>query len=189
MGRVFGNDSATTAYYAGQARTFTLGFDDPANSEMDAARAAASYLGVQNLGILAESGDVRTALDTAARCFGEPFADDAAWSNYLISQFARKHVTVALSGDGGDELFGSYGRYWKRARAAMRSLLGRWRRRGAATGPAAPPTTGGGFGTRGLNRVNHPSLVDAKILRRPVNHRFDRAWLLLVLAKRLDLNA
>jgi asparagine synthase (glutamine-hydrolysing) len=165
-----GLDSATTAYYAGQVRTFTLGFDDPAKSEMDAARATASCLGVQNLGILAESGDVRTALDTVARCFGEPFADDAAWSNYLVSQLARKHVTVALSGDGGDELFGGYGRYWKRSRSpahAARPLLARWRRRGTATGPAALPATGGGLGTRALDRVIHPSLVEPG---------YDRLW-------------
>jgi asparagine synthase (glutamine-hydrolysing) len=108
-----GIDSATIASFAGQISTFTLGFEDRGVSEADAARSVANHLGTDHHELTANARDVRTAVDTIARCFGEPFGDNAAWSSYLVSQLARAHVTVALSGEGGDELFGGYKRYWK----------------------------------------------------------------------------
>jgi asparagine synthase (glutamine-hydrolysing) len=157
-----GLDSATVACYAGKVRTYTLGFDDPSRSEVHAARSAAAYLGTEHREILATSGDVRTALDTVTQCFGEPFGDDAAWSNYVVSQLARTQVTVALSGDGGDELFGGYGRYWKGwrphsnyLRAALGRLLGK--RRSTDSGPV--PSRAGGTGPPGIDALLHPSLV------------------------------
>ena len=54
--------------------------------------------------------------------FDEPFGDSAAWSNYLIAQFARREVTVALSGEGGDEIFCGYPRYWSRVGARSNPL-------------------------------------------------------------------
>ena len=56
------------------------------------------------------------------RLFDEPFGDSAAWSNYLIAQFARREVTVALSGEGGDEIFCGYPRYWSRIGARSNPL-------------------------------------------------------------------
>ena len=53
------------------------------------------------------------------RMFDEPFGDSAAWSNYLVAQFARREVTVALSGEGGDEIFCGYPRYWSRVGGAV----------------------------------------------------------------------
>jgi asparagine synthase (glutamine-hydrolysing) len=108
-----GMDSATITYYAGKVSTFTLGLDNPAKSEAAAARSVATHLGTEHHETFADSGDLHTAVDTVARCFGEPFADNAAWSSWLISKKARERVTVALSGEGGDELFGGYERYWK----------------------------------------------------------------------------
>ncbi len=117
-----GMDSATTTYYAGKVSTFTLGFDQRAKSEADAARSAAIHLGTDHHEMIASSGDLRTAVDTVARCFGEPFGDNAAWASYLVSRLARERVTVALSGEGGDELFGGYERYWKLQRENVSAL-------------------------------------------------------------------
>ncbi|MFO1407702.1 MAG: asparagine synthase (glutamine-hydrolyzing) [Steroidobacteraceae bacterium] len=108
-----GMDSATISWYAGKVKTFTLAIDDRSKSEADAARNVATHLGTDHHETAASSGDLHTALDTVARCFGEPFADNAAWSSWLVSKKAREQVTVALSGEGGDELFGGYERYWK----------------------------------------------------------------------------
>ena len=175
-----GMDSATTTYYAGKVNTFTLGFDDRAKSEADAARSVADHLGTTHHEIIAGSGNLRTAVDTIARCFGEPFGDNAAWSSYLVSQLAREHVTVALSGEGGDELFGGYDRYWKLQRGGNSPLdaaLGRfirptsrWGRsiyRRTATGVAAAAARGGGLVGPALDALLDPALLDPD---------YDRLW-------------
>ena len=109
-----GIDSALTAYYLGTPRTYTLGFDSGARSEADAARRAAEHLHTEHLEMTAPLADFAQALDRMPALFDEPFGDSAAWSNYLIAQFARREVTVALSGEGGDEIFCGYPRYWSR---------------------------------------------------------------------------
>jgi asparagine synthase (glutamine-hydrolysing) len=107
-----GMDSALTAYYLDGPRTYSLGFDARDRSELDAARSAAQHLDTQHREMTAHTADFTTALDAMPRLFDEPFGDSAAWSNYLIAQFARREVTVALSGEGGDEIFCGYPRYW-----------------------------------------------------------------------------
>jgi len=116
-----GIDSALTAYYLDAPRTYTLGFDSAARSETDAARRAAAHLQTEHLEMTAPLADFAEALDRLPALFDEPFGDSAAWSNYLIAQFARREVTVALSGEGGDEIFCGYPRYWSRigARSTM----------------------------------------------------------------------
>jgi asparagine synthase (glutamine-hydrolysing) len=117
-----GMDSALTAYYLNTPRTFTLGFDVEERSEAEAARAVAAHLGTRHTAMSAASADLDAALDTVARLFDEPFADSAAWSNYLIAACARRDVTVALSGEGGDEAFCGYPRYWSDIGARSTSL-------------------------------------------------------------------
>jgi asparagine synthase (glutamine-hydrolysing) len=117
-----GIDSALTAYYLSAPRTFTLGFDVEARSEADAARAVAAHLGTRHTAMSAASADLDAALDTITRLFDEPFGDSAAWSNYLIAGCARRDVTVALSGEGGDEIFCGYPRYWSAIGARSTSL-------------------------------------------------------------------
>jgi asparagine synthase (glutamine-hydrolysing) len=107
-----GIDSALTTYYLDGPRTYSLGFDAADRSELDAARNAARHFDTRHTEMTAHSADFLTALDAMPGLFDEPFGDSAAWSNYLIAQFARREVTVALSGEGGDEIFCGYPRYW-----------------------------------------------------------------------------
>ncbi|MEA3132663.1 MAG: hypothetical protein QOG17_509 [Gammaproteobacteria bacterium] len=107
-----GMDSALTTYYLDGPRTYSLGFDARDRSELDAARSAAGHLNTLHTEMTAQTADFAAALDAIPHLFDEPFGDSAAWSNYLIAEFARRQVTVALSGEGGDEIFCGYPRYW-----------------------------------------------------------------------------
>jgi asparagine synthase (glutamine-hydrolysing) len=117
-----GMDSALTTYYLDAPRTYSLGFDARNRSELDAARSASSHLKTVHTEMLAPAADFAQALDAIPGMFDEPFGDSAAWSNYLIAQSARREVTVALSGEGGDEIFCGYPRYWSRVGARSNAL-------------------------------------------------------------------
>ena len=119
-----GVDSALTAYYLDAPRTYTLGFEAGNRSEAAAARQVAEHLRTQHLEMVAPQSDFAGALEKIPALFDEPFGDSAAWSNYLIAEFARREVTVALSGEGGDEIFCGYPRYWSRV-GARSNLLNR----------------------------------------------------------------
>jgi asparagine synthase (glutamine-hydrolysing) len=107
-----GIDSALTACYLDRPHTYTLDFPGDRRSEAAAARAVAAKLGTQHTEMVTRPADLDEALARLPQLFDEPFADSAAWSNYLIAQCARREVTVALSGEGGDEIFCGYPRYW-----------------------------------------------------------------------------
>jgi asparagine synthase (glutamine-hydrolysing) len=107
-----GMDSALTTYYLDGPRTYSLGFDARDRSELDAARSVARHLDTAHTEMTARTADFSAALDAMPHMFDEPFGDSAAWSNYLVAEFARREVTVALSGEGGDEIFCGYPRYW-----------------------------------------------------------------------------
>ena len=123
-----GMDSALTTYYLDGPRTYSLGFDARQRSELDAARSAARHLNTRHTETTAQAADFTVALDVIPSVFDEPFGDSAAWSNYLIAQFAHREVTVALSGEGGDEIFCGYPRYWSniggRSNPLNRALAG-----------------------------------------------------------------
>lgn len=88
----------------------TIGFDVESHDERAAARAVAAKFGaVYHEGLA--SGDSAQLVDRVASAMGEPFADASALPAYQVAEIARRHVTVALSGDGGDELFAGYRRY------------------------------------------------------------------------------
>jgi asparagine synthase (glutamine-hydrolysing) len=93
-------------------KTFSLGFSiGGAYNELSDARRVAKYLGTEHHELHAEHVDLIQTLHRLVYHYDEPFADAAAFPLYLLSTFAREHVKVVLSGDGGDELFGGYRRY------------------------------------------------------------------------------
>jgi asparagine synthase (glutamine-hydrolysing) len=90
--------------------TFSIGFDDPRYDESKYAAAVAAHLGTTHHAFRVEP-DAATDLPKLAEAFGDPFADSSALPTHYLARETRRHVKVALSGDGGDELFGGYDRY------------------------------------------------------------------------------
>lgn len=108
-----GLDSSLVAYYATHARkepvhTFSIGFDDQSYDESHHARTVAGFLGTRHHERIVTAQEVMDALHSVAQKLDEPVADPATLPTYLLAQFAREHVTVALGGEGSDELFGGY---------------------------------------------------------------------------------
>ena len=101
---------AKAAGRAGGVRTFTAGFDDGAYDERPMARRVAQRFSAEHTELVVRAAPAE-ALDKLVDMYGEPFADSSALPTWLICRAARQHVTVALTGDGGDEVFGGYDRY------------------------------------------------------------------------------
>ena len=108
------DSSAVVAMMAGltssPVNTCSIGFSDPAFNESEFAKLVAERYHTNHYLDMVESDDFGL-IDTLARLYDEPYADSSAIPTYRVCQLARKHVTVALSGDGGDETFGGYRRY------------------------------------------------------------------------------
>lgn len=115
-------------------RTFTIGFENPAFDESPHAEAVARHLGTQHTTVIVTEREAREVIPSLPDLYDEPFADFSQIPTHLVCCAARQEVTVALSGDGGDELFGGYNRYfwgpgiWNKLvwmPPAVRRILGR----------------------------------------------------------------
>ena len=93
-------------------RTFTIGFEDSEFDESPYARRIAEHLKCRHTERRVHLDDAATILPALAKCYDEPFADPSAIPTWYVSRLAREQVTVAMSGDGGDELFAGYGRHY-----------------------------------------------------------------------------
>ena len=109
-------------------RTFTIGMEDPAYNEADAAARIARHLGTEHTELRISEKDAKSVIPLLPKMFAEPFADSSQIPTYLVSRLTRQYVTVSLSGDAGDELFCGYTTYasaervWRRCQRIPRLL-------------------------------------------------------------------
>ncbi len=111
-----GVDSSLVVAAMGKANTFSIGFDDPSYNELEYSQAVAKHLGVSHTTQTIEPRVV-DLFDHLMHFMDDPIGDFSIFPTYLVSRLARDHVTVSLSGDGGDELFGGYETYLANQRA------------------------------------------------------------------------
>jgi asparagine synthase (glutamine-hydrolysing) len=132
-----------------QVKTFSIGFSDESFNELAYARIVANRYRTDHHESIVQP-DALAVLPDIVRHFGEPFGDSSAVPTWYVSQMARRHVTVALNGDGGDELFSGYP--WYRTASALDALAG-WLPRPLGTALAGLPLVPSGRAQRLLSRL------------------------------------
>ncbi|EKD37784.1 MAG: hypothetical protein ACD_75C00995G0005 [uncultured bacterium] len=124
-----GVDSSLVVAAMGRAQTFSIGFDDPSYNELHWARQVADHLGVDHKDEVLKP-DILELFHHLLHFMDDPIGDFSIFPTYLVSALARRHVTVSLSGDGGDELFGGYETYVANQKAAQYAGVPRIIRKG-----------------------------------------------------------
>lgn len=168
-----GVDSSTIAALmqtqsTGPVRTFTIGFAESGFDEAEYAQAVARHLGTDHTELYVTAADAEAVIPHLSDIYDEPFADSSQIPTYLVCELARRSVTVALSGDGGDEVFGGYNRYlWWNSLWGRTSRLPHWARWAAASTVGAMPPAAWDTVGRGLQRVSRSSrLADGRLSER-----------------------
>ncbi len=123
-------------------RTFTIGFDEPEYNEANHAKVVARHLGTDHTELYVRAAEALAVVPMLPTLYDEPFGDSSQIPTFLVSRLARRHVTVSLSGDGGDELFGGYDRYFlaRRVWNLLRFVPRRGRRALASAIRSVAPT-------------------------------------------------
>jgi asparagine synthase (glutamine-hydrolysing) len=130
-----GIDSSAVAAFAarhvgGRLKTFSIGFEDPSFDESVHARRVAQALGTDHHEEILDARGARDLVERLPDLLDEPLGDASLIPTFLLSRFTRRSVTVALSGDGGDELFAGYPTYQAHRLAGLIEPVPRWLRRG-----------------------------------------------------------
>ena len=136
-------------------RTFTIGFSDPEYDEALYARRISDHLGTDHTELYVTPEEAQAVIPELAGIYDEPFADASQIPTILVSRLARAHVTVSLSGDAGDELFGGYNRYvWGRGIVDRLGWMPRPVRRGLGGLLTAIPPEAWDAGAAGLRTLS-----------------------------------
>jgi asparagine synthase (glutamine-hydrolysing) len=144
-------------------RTFTIGFAESEFDESAHARAVAHHLETDHTELMVSAGDAAAVIPRLSSMHGEPFADASQIPTFLVSELARRDVTVALSGDGGDELFAGYDHYlrYRRIERMLSPVPGLVKRGASRALRAVPPER---WDTLGAGALRHA-------MPRPARHR------------------
>lgn len=150
-------------------KTFSIGFEQADYDEAKDAERVAAHLGTEHTELYVSPAEMLDVVPRLPEMFDEPFADSSQIPTFLVSQMARRHVTVSLSGDGGDELFGGYNRYAvaQRLLRAKRKLAGPFGKLAARAVSGMSPST-----AERLFRIASPFLPSSLKFKR-IGERID----------------